>query len=73
MKKKIKVPSNWEDRPDAFERFEKLTRGLIAVPKSEIDKSQAQHAKSRKTAKKARSCNKLKHSVALLSLKREAS
>jgi hypothetical protein len=40
MKKKTKVPPNWEDRPDSFERFEKLAKGLMAVPKKELDKEQ---------------------------------
>ena len=42
MKKtKIKVPPNWEDTPQSFEKFEKLARGLMAVPKKELDKELA--------------------------------
>ena len=37
-KSKIKVPPNWEDTPQSFERFERLARGLMAVPKKELDK-----------------------------------
>lgn len=50
MKKKTKIPPGWEDRPDAFKRFETLTRGLMAVPKKEID----QKSERKKTIKKNR-------------------
>jgi len=36
MKKKTKVPSNWEDPPKSFERFERLAKALVAVPKKEL-------------------------------------
>ncbi len=40
MKKtKIKPPQNWEDTPQSFERFERLAKGLMAVPKKELDKA----------------------------------
>jgi hypothetical protein len=48
-KAKIKPPPNWEDTPQSFERFEKLAKGLMAVPKKELDK---QIAKDRKQASK---------------------
>ncbi len=39
MKKpKIKPPPNWEDTPQSFERFERLAKALVAVPKKELDK-----------------------------------
>lgn len=39
MKKfKIKPPPNWEDMPQSFERFERLAKGLMTVPKKELDK-----------------------------------
>jgi hypothetical protein len=37
-KTKIKPPPNWEDTPQSFERFERLAKGLMAVPKKELDK-----------------------------------
>ena len=59
MKKtKIKPPPNWEDTPQSFERFERLAKGLMAVPKKEFDKrlveatkpNQQQKAKGKKTS-----------------------
>ncbi len=39
MKKaKIKVPPNWEDTPKSFERFKRLARALVSVPKRELEK-----------------------------------
>lgn len=49
MKKKTKVPPNWEDRPDSFERFKKLARGLMAVPKKELDKTAKNERKKPKS------------------------
>jgi len=37
---------------EEYSRFEQLARQVIAVPKSEIDKRQAQYEKNRKAAKK---------------------
>ena len=54
MKKtKIKPPPNWEDTPQSFERFERLAKGLMAVPKKELDKKPAknQREKNHKKAK----------------------
>ena len=48
--KKIKVPPDWEDRPDSFARFERMAKGLIAVPKKELDKEIAKD--ERKKAQK---------------------
>lgn len=36
--KKIKAPPNWEDTPQSFERFERLVKGLMTVPKKDLDK-----------------------------------
>ena len=35
---KIKPPPNWEDTPQSFKNFERLAKGLMAVPKKELDK-----------------------------------
>jgi len=44
MKKpKIKPPPNWEDTPQSFERFERLAKGLMAVPKKQLDKELGKH------------------------------
>jgi len=37
---------------EEYTRFEQLARQVIAVPKSELDKRQAQYEKDRKAAKK---------------------
>jgi hypothetical protein len=37
---------------EEYRRFERLAKALIAVPKSEIDRRQAQSEKATKTAKK---------------------
>jgi hypothetical protein len=54
--KKTKVPPNWEDRPGSFERFERLAKGLMAVPKKELDRELA-----RDERKKAERSAKRKH------------
>jgi hypothetical protein len=43
---KAKPPS------EEYQRFERAVRQILAVPKSEIDKRQAQYEKARKAAKK---------------------
>jgi hypothetical protein len=41
------------DRPsEEYQRFENLAKQLIAVPKSEIDKREAEYRRHRKAAKK---------------------
>lgn len=48
MKKtKIKPPPNWEDTPQSFERFERLAKGLMAVPKKELDKELAKEERQK--------------------------
>lgn len=45
-KKQTKPPS------DEYARFEKLAKQLISVPKSEIDKREAEYQRHKKTTKK---------------------
>jgi hypothetical protein len=44
------------DKPpsEEYARFQNLAKQLIAVPKSEIDKREAEYQKQKKTAKKRR-------------------
>ena len=44
--------SKSEKPSEEYSRFEKLAKSIIAVPKSEIDKREAQYQRSRKYAKK---------------------
>jgi hypothetical protein len=44
--KKTKPPS------EEYERFEKLAKQLISVPKSEIEKREAEYQRQKKAAKK---------------------
>jgi hypothetical protein len=39
---------------EEYQNFEKLAKQLIAVPKSEIDKREAEYQKQKKTSKKRR-------------------
>ena len=56
MKKKTKPPSS--SKSEEYQNFERLAKALLSVPKSELDKRQAQyererakaHAKRRKVA-----------------------
>jgi hypothetical protein len=50
-KTKIKPPPDWEDPPQSFERFERLAKGLMAVPKKELD-HRAEHQRRKEKAKK---------------------
>jgi hypothetical protein len=52
--KKIKAPPNWEDPPKSFERFEKMVKGLMAVPKKELDKELAKDERKKEQSKKTR-------------------
>lgn len=55
MKKtKIKPPPNWEDTPQSFERFERLAKGLMAVPKKELEKEFAKTRQRKEGNKNAR-------------------
>jgi len=48
----MKKPKSTKPPSEEYSRFESLVKQVIAVPKSEIDKRQAQYEKSRKAAKK---------------------
>lgn len=39
---------------EEYQRFEKLAKAIIAVPKSEINKREAEYQKHKKSAKKKR-------------------
>lgn len=49
MKKRTSKPPSEE-----YARFEQLAKSIIAVPKSEIEKREAEYQKHKKTAKKRR-------------------
>ncbi len=49
--KKTKVPPNWEDPPRSFERFEKMVKGLMGVPKKELDKELAKEERQKERRK----------------------
>jgi hypothetical protein len=51
VKKRIKVPKNWEDPPDSFERFKNLAKSLMATPKKEPEKQPAKLDNRKKLAK----------------------
>jgi len=46
--------SKSEKPSEEYQNFEKLAKQLIAVPKSEIDKREAEYQKAKKTHKKKR-------------------
>lgn len=46
--------SKSEKPSDEYQRFEKLAKQLISVPKSEIDKREAEYQKHKKQTKKKR-------------------
>jgi len=48
--KKTKPPSN--TKSEEYDRFEKLAKALIAVPKSEIDKRHAEYEKKKAVKKR---------------------
>lgn len=47
MKKKTKVPPNWEDRPDSFERFDNAVGNIFTVSKEEVLKEEAKQKRAR--------------------------
>jgi len=51
--KKINAPPGWEDPPDSFERFKKLTQGLLGVSKVELDKEIAKEERQKRKRRKA--------------------
>lgn len=48
----MKKPRTTSEPSDEYARFEKLAKQLISVPKSEIDKREAEYQKHKKTKKK---------------------
>ena len=50
MKKPKPVPEEKDDTP--YERFERLAKTILAVPKSEIDKREAEYQREKKVATK---------------------
>ena len=48
--KKTKPPSS--NKSEEYQNFERLAKQLIAVPKSEIDKRQAEYERTKKSGKK---------------------
>jgi hypothetical protein len=46
-----KRPKTNKAQSEEYQRFEKLAKQLISVPKSEIDKRQAQYEKKKATKK----------------------
>jgi hypothetical protein len=43
----------YEEKPgDSFGRFEKAVKQILAVPKKELDKREAEYQRTKKTAKK---------------------
>ena len=60
----MKKPKEPKAQSDAYQRFELLAKALIAVPKSEIDKRQAEYEKKKAANKrKADRVPQLKASV----------
>ena len=49
-----KKPGTSKTPSDEYARFENLAKQLIAVPKSEIDKREAEYQKQKKASKKRR-------------------
>jgi hypothetical protein len=41
-----------EETPSPFEKFRQFTQKIVAVPKSEIDRREAEYQKSRKNKRK---------------------
>ena len=54
MKKEKDKPPSRRTASTEYERFEKLAKQLISVPKSEIDKREAEYQKQKKAGKKRR-------------------
>jgi hypothetical protein len=50
----MKKPKASKSPSDEYQRFEKLAKQLISVPKSEIDKRQAEYERDRKKEAKKR-------------------
>jgi hypothetical protein len=50
----MKKPKSSKPPSEEYARFENLAKQLISVPKSEIDKREAEYQKQKKAAKKRR-------------------
>jgi hypothetical protein len=48
----MKKERGGKSHSEEYKRFEKLAKAIIAVPKSEIDKRQAEYERQKKTNKK---------------------
>jgi hypothetical protein len=53
-KTKIKPPPNWEDTPQSFENFERLAKGLMSIPKKELDQKPGNPERKKSRKKTAR-------------------
>lgn len=49
-----KSKSKTNEPSDEYSRFEKLAKQLISVPKSELDKREAEYQKAKKRGKKTK-------------------
>lgn len=55
MKRKIKVPRKYEGLGgDEFARFDRVMRGLLAVPRAELEKELAKHERKKERKKRAK-------------------
>ena len=50
--KAIKTSPNEPETRQPFENFERLAKGLMAVPKKELDKEQAKYERKKKSKKR---------------------
>lgn len=48
----MKKSKSAKPQSEEYQRFERLAKALLAVPKSEIDRRQAEYEKQKKNAKK---------------------
>jgi uncharacterized protein YecA (UPF0149 family) len=52
--KEVKTSPNETDSSQPFEKFERLAKGLMAVPKKELDEKQAEYERKRGKKRKPR-------------------
>jgi hypothetical protein len=50
--KQVKTPPKEPESSQPFENFERLAKGLMAVPKKELDEKQAEYEREKKQKKK---------------------
>jgi hypothetical protein len=54
MSKRVKVPKKYESLGgDEFGRFDRVMRGLLAVPRAELEKELAKHERKKERKKRA--------------------